>query len=213
MTTAPRLKHPEDADIVFLTGTYQPLPNAAALRAAPAAELDLGCGVGSFTTALARRYPERLILAADLMVGRVRKLAKRCRRERVENVAILRTEARQLVAVALPDAGLDRVHLLCPDPWPKGRHRGHRLLASDFVAQLHRVLKPDGVFHFSSDDEYYSDAVSRLVGSSGLFAPIPPDPALADIRSDFELRWNAVGKTVNHVFFRKLPLPAPAIGH
>ena len=32
-------------------------------------ELDLGCGKGSFTTELAKRHPERIILAADVLSG------------------------------------------------------------------------------------------------------------------------------------------------
>ncbi len=208
-----RVAKNEDAEITFLTGIYCHLPELDKIRSYPAVELDLGCGVGSFTAALAKRYPERLILAADVMVGRLRKLVKRGHREEVENMRFYRTEARHLLSLAMPDGLLDRIHLLCPDPWPKGRHRGHRLLSSDFTAQLHRVLKENGVFHFSSDDEYYFDAVKRVVGDSGLFAEVAPDPDLKEIRSDFENRWLSQGKPVRHVYFRKLPLPINTIGH
>ena len=162
--------HPEDEKIRFFTGTYHLFP-AELLAARPVVELDLGCGAGSFTAELARRYPERTVLAADVMVGRLRKLVKRCGRLELRNLEVCRTEARHLVALMLPDGALDRLHLLCPDPWPKGRHRSHRLLASDFTAQLHRVLKKDGVFHFSSDDEYYCDA-SRLRRKIGQRFPV-----------------------------------------
>ena len=114
----------------------------------------------------------------------------------------------------LPDGALDRIHLLCPDPWPKGRHRGHRLLASDFTAQLHRVLKPEGIFHFSSDDEAYCDAVGRVIAASQLFAEAPEAIAdIADVRSDFEERWLAEGKPVHHAAWKRLPLPPHTIGH
>lgn len=113
----------------------------------------------------------------------------------IGNMTILRTEARHLVAFMLSDESVDRLHLLCPDPWPKGRHSGHRLLTSDFVSQLHRVLKKDGIFHFSSDDEPYYTAVRGVLASSGLFVEAPEAIAdLAGIRSDFEQRWNDEGK-------------------
>ena len=80
--------------------------------------------------ALAARYPERRILAADVMLGRLRKVVKRLERSGSANWEVLRVEARMLIGRMLPDASLDRIHLLCPDPWPKGRHRGHRLLAA-----------------------------------------------------------------------------------
>ena len=200
----------EDADIRFLTGFYGVFETASDRPV----ELDLGCGSGSYTAALGRLFPDREILAADVMLGRLRKVVKRCQRENLGNVTVLRVEARYLISRLLPDCSVDRIHLLCPDPWPKGRHRGHRLLASDFTTQLHRVLRDDGVFHFSSDDEYYRDAVGRVLASSGLFSPC--DEAVADlagIASDFEKRWLEMGKTVPHKAWRKLPLPPPGPGH
>lgn len=200
---SPEEKHPEDAEIVNLLGTYQ-LLSIPAEAAGRRLELDLGCGSGSFTAELARRYPERSVLAADLMIGRLRKLVKKAKREGLGNLTAYRCEARHLVAVALPDGSLDRIHLLCPDPWPKDRHRGHRLMASDFTFQVWRVLKPGGVFHFSSDDEPYFEAVTRVMGLSGLFEEAEPDLELSDIKSDFEKRWLEAGKAVRHVYYNKI---------
>ena len=205
--------HPEDREVRFLTGFYELFPTEILLRRS-VVELDLGCGVGSFTAELAKRYPERTILAADVMIGRLRKLVRRMHRMKLENLTLLRSEARFLVGFSFPDGALDRIHLLCPDPWPKGRHRGHRLLASDFTAQLHRVLKPEGIFHFSCDDEAYCDAVGRVIAASQLFAEAPEAIAdIADVRSDFEERWLAEGKPVHHAAWKRLPLPPHTIGH
>ncbi len=179
-----------------------------------AVELDLGCGTGLFTAALAERYPDRLVLAADTLSGRLRKVRQRADRRGLANLDVLRVEARHLVARLLPDASLDRIHLLCPDPWPKAKHKGHRLMASEFVARLHRVLRPDGIFHFSSDDGSYCDQVGEVIAASRLFAPAPEGIAdVADIQSSFERRWLGLGKTVDHRSWRKLPLPPETIGH
>ena len=202
--------HVEDAKIRLLSREYLVLdidPDAVN-------ELDLGCGSGSFTAALASKYPERHILAADVMLGRLRKVVRRLERTGNDNWEVLRVEARMLIGRMLPDASLDRIHLLCPDPWPKGRHRGHRLLASDFTAALHRVLKPDGVFHFSSDDANYCDAVERVMTESRLFAPCADGAAdLAEVKSDFEVRWLEQGRIVRHRTWKRLPLPPHTIGH
>ena len=203
--------HPEDSKINIFTGVYRhylPAP------APGGAELDMGCGSGSFTIALAKKYPDRQILAADVMIGRLRKVVKKMERAGLNNMDVLRVEARFLIAQMLPDGALDRIHILCPDPWPKNRHRGHRLLCCDFTTQLHRVLKKGAVFHFSSDDENYCEAVNRVMENSGLFAP--DMDALSDvshIRSDFENRWLSEGKPVHHRAWRTLALPEVTIGH
>ena len=195
--------------IALLSAVYVPfIPPAA-----DAVELDLGCGTGYFAVELAKRHPERQILAADVMLGRLRKTVARLRRAGTANVIPLRVEARMLVGKMLPDRSIDRIHLLCPDPWPKGRHRGHRLLASDFTARLHRVLKEEGVFHFSSDDDNYCRAVEAVIGSSELFAPADPPADLEGITSSFERRWLEQGRSVRHLFWRRLPLPPWKGGH
>ena len=201
--------HAEDQEITFLTGTYYSWKPADGI-----CELDLGCGCGSYTTQLAQRYPERQILAADVMVGRLRKLVKRMHREGVTNIVPLRTEARHLVALALPDGCLDRIHLLCPDPWPKDRHSGNRLLSSNFMTHIHRVLKDDGVWHFSTDDQEYLAAVRKAVHASQLFKDEPERLSdIADVKTDFEVMWNEMGKEVYHHAWVKLPLPEVTIGH
>jgi len=177
-------------------------------------ELDLGCGKGSFTTELAKRHPERIILAADVLSGRLRKLVKRNQRDGVENMRVLKAEARMLVARLLPDKTLSRIHILCPDPWPKDRHSGNRLLSSDFMTHIHRVLEDNGVWHFSTDDLEYLAAVRQAVKASQLFAEDPQRlDDVDDIKPDFEVMWNSMGKTVYHHAWVKLPLPRPAIGH
>ena len=203
--------HPEDSKINIFTGVYRHYTPAPAPGGV---ELDMGCGSGSFTIALAKKYPDRQILAADVMLGRLRKVVKKMERAELENMDVLRVEARFLIAQMLPDGALDRIHILCPDPWPKNRHRGNRLLCSDFTTQLHRVLKPEGVFHFSSDDEAYCEAVNNVISASGLFELDPAGIAdLAGVRSDFEERWLAEGKMVHHRAWRRKPLPECTIGH
>ena len=203
-----------DASIFNLSQVYTLPEEVLALSDIMPVELDMGCGKGSFTTELAKRHPERIILAADMLSGRLRKLVSRNIRENVSNMRVLKAEARMLIARLLPDRTLDRIHILCPDPWPKDRHSGNRLLSSDFMTHIHRVLKDDGVWHFSTDDLEYLAAVRQAVKASQLFAEEPERLSdIADIKTDFEVMWNEMGKNVYHHSWVKLPLPAVNIGH
>ena len=188
-------------DIFILSDKYVLLNDFLKLPEGKNVELDLGCGKGGFTAAIAQAFPEREIIGADIMLGRLRKVQKKLRRIHAENAHLFRVEARHLLGIIMPDRSVDRLHILCPDPWPKLRHKGHRLLSADFMMSVNRVLKENGVFHFSTDDPEYLDAVVKQVNDSELFAPAP-DSVLDDVRmfkTEFERDWLAEGKTVTHL--------------
>lgn len=197
----------EDKYIKIISSEYYRLDEIMDLSHDQLLEVDMGCGKGSFTTQLADKYPERQIIAADIMIGRLRKLVKRNEREGVTNIMALRVEARQLLAMMMPDCAVHRLHILCPDPWPKDRHRANRLLCSDFMGQIHRILKPGGMFHFSTDDVNYLEAVRRVVMESELFEEYPEGfEDIADFKTDFERLWNGQGKDVSHNVWRRREL-------
>ena len=162
-------------------------------------ELDLGCGKGAFATTLAARYPDRLIYAADIMLGRLRKLCKRNLRYGIDNIQLLRVEAWYLVGVALPDNSISRLHILCPDPWPKEKHKRNRLASSEFLGRLYTKLRKNGVFHFSTDDSDYYELTVSTITKSTLFQRDDKQIAdVLDIKTDFEETWNKQGLKVNH---------------
>ncbi len=195
----------KENNIHILTNQYLLLKNIIDLSSPNAIELDLGCGKGSFTTELAKRYPNKLILAADVMIGRLRKLQKKINRQDISNLELLRVEAKSLTYYMLPNDSIDRLHLLCPDPWPKSRHRHKRLITSDFLGSLYRTLKLGGSFHFASDDIDYYNYVKELVNrTEGFKEDSTKISDITDIKTDFEKRWNEQGKKVNHIAWEKV---------
>jgi len=197
--------------IQILTGTYQtidPTPHGTPARI----ELDLGCGKGRFALELARRSPDTLVLASDVMLGRLRKVQRKAERQNLTNLNLLRASSLDLVAYQLPPTSIDRIHLLCPDPWPKSKHRNKRLVTTDFLARLRRVLKPDGVLHLSTDHAPYLEDWKRMLAQLPFYENAPK--TIEDVRSiqtDFELIWRKVGKTVPHLGYRLVsPANPPA---
>lgn len=82
-------------------------------------EIDLGCGDGTFLTGMAAHHPERDFLGVERMLGRVDKTARKIERLQLPNARIMRLESAYTVSALLPSARVSRLHLLCPDPWPK----------------------------------------------------------------------------------------------
>ncbi len=168
-------------------------------------ELDLGCGKGGFTRELSSKYPERKILAADIMIGRLRRLEKRIKATGISNIELLRIDAWNLIGYTLPDESVDRIHILCPDPWPKARHKQYRLLSSEFIGRMLRILKKNGTVHFATDDKNYFDSVEKLFSCNSSYAR--EDSLISDIiaiRSDFEKKWESEGTGVTHAAWRRV---------
>ena len=187
-------------DIEVITNEYRRIE----LPAGRPVELDMGCGKGGFLIELARRKPDRLIVGVDVMLGRLRKVARWAARSGVTNVRLLRANNRELVEYQLPPRSIRRLHILCPDPWPKVRHRDRRLLNSDFLNRLCRIMEPEGIIHISTDDAAYIDLVKRNIESLAAFenAPLAALADVRDIETEFEQQWKAEGKKVEHLSIR-----------
>ena len=80
-----------EEEILILTDKYLTLDEKIPLCDDTFTELDLGCGKGGLTVGMAQLYPQRRILGADIMLGRLRKVRKRLLRNNcAENVSLLR---------------------------------------------------------------------------------------------------------------------------
>ena len=126
-------------------------------------EIDLGCGDGSFLIEMAKHYPERNFLGVERLLGRVRGVCKRIQELGLTNVKVLRLESQYTLEYLLEPQSVSRLHLLCPDPWPKARHHKRRLVQQEFLHILQKALKPSGEFLFKTDHpEYYEWVLEQL---------------------------------------------------
>ena len=126
-------------------------------------EIDLGCGDGSFLIEMAQHYPERNFLGVERLLGRVRGVCKRIQELGLTNVMVLRLESQYTLEYLLAPASVSRLHLLCPDPWPKARHHKRRLVQQELLDILQKTLSPGGEFLFKTDHpEYYEWVLEEI---------------------------------------------------
>jgi tRNA (guanine-N7-)-methyltransferase len=129
---------------------------AALMPGAKAVWLEIGFGAGEHLAAQAARHPDILFLAAEPFLNGVGSALRHIDEAGLTNVRMLAGDGRELLA-ALPDASIERLFILFPDPWPKARHRKRRLVGAEVIAELVRVLKPGGGMRFATDVEDYAD--------------------------------------------------------
>ena len=131
--------------------------------------LELGFGGGEHLAAQARAHPQALLLGAEPFVNGVASAVRHLEDDRLANVRIHPGDGRELMA-ALPDASVDRVFVLFPDPWPKARHHKRRLINAETLAELARVMKPGAVLRFATDWADYVGWTLQRFGASPAFA-------------------------------------------
>ena len=174
-------------------------------------EVDVGCGKGRFLLARASAHPEVNFLGIDRMLRRIRKVDNKAQRKGLRNVRLFRMDAFYATAFLLPPESVSAYYIFFPDPWPKKRHREHRLFNAAFMDALFRTLKAGGEMHFSTDHLPYFDEVLAALRADGRFEEIAAFEPSEEEKTDFELYY------IQHVpigrcSFRKppqAPLTAP----
>src|SRR5262249_33778110 len=92
------------------------------------------------------------------------------------NLRIWDGDARALIRL-LPDASLDALFLLFPDPWPKARHRKRRFVHPALLPQIARALCPGGEWRIASDDPTYQRWVAEVFADQPWFTNAEPATA------------------------------------
>jgi tRNA (guanine-N7-)-methyltransferase len=127
----------------------------------------------------------------------------------LRNIRLHHGDATELLAW-LPEAALDRVDLLYPDPWPKKRHWKRRFVQDRSVQAIARVLKQGGIFRFASDiPDYVAWTLVRLLRAKDFewTAEAASDwrqPWPDFQRTRYEAKAVREGRTPGYLTFRKL---------
>jgi tRNA (guanine-N7-)-methyltransferase len=127
--------------------------------------LEVGFGGGEHMAAQAGRHPHVLVLGAEPFLNGVASALRHIDEQGLANVRLRQGDARDLLA-DLPEASLERIFILFPDPWPKTRHHKRRLIQAETIAELGRVLRPGGRLRFATDwADYASWTLQRFLAS------------------------------------------------
>jgi len=145
------------------SGTYEKL------------SLEVGFGGGEHAIAQARAHLEAALIACEVFENGICSLLSALVPEGQEATAPLPpnlrlyTDDARILLRALPDASLDRLFLMFPDPWPKARHAKRRFVHPGTLPLLARVLKPGAEWRVASDDPTYQAWVRDVMGAQTLF--------------------------------------------
>jgi tRNA (guanine-N7-)-methyltransferase len=171
--------------------------------------VELACGKGDYTIALAAKYPERNFIGVDIKGPRIHAGAKAALEAGLTNVAFARFKIENILNFLSP-AEVDEIWITFPDPFPRDRSEKHRLTFHTFLSKYKAILRPGGIVHFKTDDlplfQYTRDSISAfgcetLYYRENIYAAPLETEELA-IKTFYEKQHIADGRTINYLRFR-----------
>ena len=169
--------------------------------------LEIGCGMGDATLAMAQADPSVAILAVDVHTPGLGVLLRDCERNGLSNVRVAACDAVTLLSEHIPVRSLAGIRIYFPDPWPKQRQHKRRLIQHGFVSMAASCLRSGGILHTATDwQDYANQMLAVLSAEPSLrndftgFAPRPPWRPL----TRFEAKGLAAGHEISDLLFRKV---------
>jgi tRNA (guanine-N7-)-methyltransferase len=170
--------------------------------------VEIGCGMGETTVAIAAAHPGIDYLGIEVHTPGVGSLLKQIDAAGLSNLRVIQHDAVAVLQRMIRPDSLDGIHIFFPDPWPKKRHHKRRLIQPPFVALAASRLRPGGYLHAATDWHEYAEQMLAVLGAepqlentAAAYAPRP------DYRpqTKFETRGLKLGHGVWDLVFRRRP--------
>ncbi|NIJ20005.1 tRNA (guanine-N7-)-methyltransferase [Sphingomonas naasensis] len=117
-------------------------------------EFEIGFGGGEHLAGQAAMRPDHGFIGCEPFLNGVVGALNHIRDDKLANVRLHMGDALDVLE-RLPDASLDRLYLLHPDPWPKARHAKRRMVNNGPLDMIAAKLKPGAEFRLGTDDPTY----------------------------------------------------------
>lgn len=121
--------------------------------------IELGCGKGGFVSQAAFADPEHNFLAVDIkyeMLGLAKRKVEKVFAEGgrdVDNVLLTAYNIEHIANVLGENDKADRIYINFCNPWPRMKHKKHRLTHPRQLVHYRDILADDGEIHFKTDDD------------------------------------------------------------
>lgn len=117
-------------------------------------QVEIGFGSGEHLAAQAAAAPGTGFIGCEPFLNGVVGALGHIRDGSLRNVRLHMGDALEVLE-RLPDASLDRLYLLHPDPWPKARHAKRRMVNPGPLDVIAAKLKAGAEFRLGTDDPTY----------------------------------------------------------
>ena len=175
--------------------------------------VELACGRGEYSVALAKLFPHQNYIGVDIKGDRIWKGSTLAVEQKLSNIGFLRTNILNLESFFAPDE-VDEIWLTFPDPRPKKRDIKRRLTSGRFLDIYKKVLRPggflriktdnSGLFQYTLEELQLREDIEELASTDNLYDSILREECF-DIKTRYEEMFAAKGEKSKYVRFKFRP--------
>lgn len=169
--------------------------------------LDIGCGTGEFTNAIARQQPDEWFVGVEISRRAIYHAVNQAARRKINNVLYIKADYKLLDPLIAPNS-LGTVYLNFPDPNYGGRNRQkHRIFSTDFLDQMHGALSSNGTIQIVTDQKPFLIDMLELAEADSRFEKThtarylekfsPPE------KTRFQIAWEKFERPVYRFILKK----------
>jgi tRNA (guanine-N7-)-methyltransferase len=171
--------------------------------------LELGCGKGEYTIALAKKYPERNFIGIDIKGARLWRGAKTSQEDKLTNVAFIKSYIGFIENFFDKDE-ISEIWITFPDPQPRMKQVKKRLTSPRFLNHYRNIMQTGGIIHLKTDNislfdftllEIERNKYELLHSTKDLYAT-DPDGEVAETQTFYENMFLKKGMKINYLKFR-----------
>ena len=172
--------------------------------------VELGCGKGEYTIALARKNPNKNYIGIDIKGARFWRGAKTAIEENLPNVAFVRTQI-ELVDLIFAENEVSEIWITFPDPQIKFQRTKHRMTNTSFLKKYHTVLNENGIVNLKTDSEFmYGYTLGLLQGAGheilyanhNVYNNAGAPKEVIETQTFYENQYLKVGKPITYLQFK-----------
>lgn len=175
--------------------------------------LELGCGKGEYTVALARKNPNVNYIGIDIKGARFWRGAKTALEEGLENVAFIRTQI-ELVDYIFAENEVSEIWITFPDPQIKYKRTKHRMTGEAFLKRYQHILNAEGIMHLKTDSEFMHGYTIGLLHGAGhevlyanndIYKQEGSPEIVLNTQTFYEKQYLEIGKPITYLKFKINP--------
>ena len=116
--------------------------------------LDIGTGYGETSVFLAKQFKDKIVISCEKYIDGNLILLKNIENKKISNIQLYNGNVYDVLE-RTDKKNFSLVWIFFPDPWPKNRHAKRRLITSNFLIDLHKILKDNCEIYIATDSTIY----------------------------------------------------------